>query len=91
LRPKAQKHQGNDTSSLGGVALDAEYGGMMTQAYGKLKGLLREPFHFDSVDLDFGIYRIINQKRAEIEHFIERGLAEIVDEVLSNAAAAPSS
>jgi hypothetical protein len=53
----------SDSSSLGRVALDAEYGGMMTQAYDKLKGLLRGLFQFDSADLDFGIYRIMNQRR----------------------------
>jgi len=75
------------SSLLGRVALDTEYGGMMTQAYDKLKGLLRELFQFDSADLDFGIYRIRNQKRAGVEHFIEHGLAEIVDEALSSGAA----
>jgi adenine-specific DNA-methyltransferase len=83
-----KREEDSDSSSLGRVALDVEYGGMMTQAYDKLKGLLRELFQFDSADLDFGIYRIMNQKRAEIEHFIEHGLAEIADEALSSGAAA---
>ena len=37
----------------------------------KLKAKLREIFQFESEDLDFGIYRIMNYKRKEIEEFIE--------------------
>ncbi len=44
----------------------------------RLKDLLRELFQFDAADLDFGIYRILNQRRAEIDEFIERGLLDIV-------------
>ncbi len=44
-----------------------------------LKLLLRKLFQFESADLDFGIYRIMNKKRAEIEKFIEKDLIEAVD------------
>lgn len=44
----------------------------------KLKTLLRELFQFDAANLDFGIYRIMNQRRAEIEDFVERGLLDAV-------------
>jgi len=37
----------------------------------QLKEKLRELFQFQSQDLDFGIYRIMNYKRREIEKFIE--------------------
>ena len=37
----------------------------------KLKKKLREIFQFENEDLDFGIYRIMNYKRKEIEEFIE--------------------
>ncbi|ACN99106.1 modification methylase, type III R/M system [Sulfurihydrogenibium azorense Az-Fu1] len=40
----------------------------------KLKEKLREIFQFESEDLDFGIYRIMNYKRKEIEEFIEKEL-----------------
>ncbi len=40
----------------------------------KVRGLLRELFQFDAQDLDFGIYRIMNFRRKEIEKFIEQGL-----------------
>lgn len=44
----------------------------------KLKDHLRELFQFDSSDLDFGIYRIMNFKRKEIENFIEHDLINAV-------------
>jgi adenine-specific DNA-methyltransferase len=40
----------------------------------KVKSLLRELFQFDNQDLDFGIYRIMNFKRKEIEKFIYQDL-----------------
>jgi adenine-specific DNA-methyltransferase len=40
----------------------------------KLKNKLKEIFQFESEDLDFGIYRIMNYKRKEIERFIEEQL-----------------
>lgn len=46
----------------------------------KFKNLLREIFQFDASDLDFGIYRILNYKRKQIEDFIENRLFKIVEE-----------
>jgi len=43
---------------------------MLTQ-YEKLKEILREMFQMDQADLDFGIYRIMNAKRDEIEKFLD--------------------
>jgi adenine-specific DNA-methyltransferase len=37
----------------------------------QLKLFLKEMFQFNSNDLDFGIYRIYNLKRKEIENFID--------------------
>ena len=52
----------------------------MTKDYRRdLQGLLRRLFQFDSADLDFGIYRIMNYKRDEIEKFIEEDLIKAVD------------
>jgi len=52
----------------------------MTNEYkNQLKRLLRNLFQFDSADLDFGIYRIMNKKRGEIERFIEEDLIDEVD------------
>ena len=47
-----------------------------------LKELLRELFQFDNAELDFGIYRIMNHKRAEIDRFLDVGLSKIVDDAL---------
>jgi len=52
----------------------------MTKDYRReLQGLLRKLFQFDLADLDFGIYRIMNYKRDEIEKFIEDDLIKAVD------------
>jgi adenine-specific DNA-methyltransferase len=56
-----------------------------------LQDLLRQLFQFESRELDFGIYRIMNHKRAEIEGFIQNGLAETVDEALRGGAVARQS
>jgi len=45
----------------------------------KLKGLLKTLFQFDCSELDFGIYRIMNYKRKEIEDFIEKDLIQAVE------------
>ena len=44
--------------------------------------LLRTLFQFDVADLDFGVYRILNQKRDDIEDFIQVDLVEAVREEL---------
>lgn len=46
----------------------------MTTNYEKLKALLRDLFQMDQADLDFGLYRIMNAKRDEIEKFLETDL-----------------
>lgn len=45
----------------------------------KFKALLNVLFQFDAADLDFGIYRIMNYKRKEIESFIQKDLIEAVE------------
>ncbi|HOM24058.1 MAG TPA: site-specific DNA-methyltransferase [Termitinemataceae bacterium] len=54
----------------------------------KFQNLLRELFQFDCADLDFGIYRIMNHKRAVIEHFIAEDLPQAIAEELSRGALA---
>lgn len=62
---------------------------MTVSAIEKLQGLLRELFQIDSsADLDFGIYRIMNHKRAEVERFIDEGLVRVVDEALAGGTVA---
>lgn len=50
----------------------------MSDARKKFQELLRDLFQFDCADLDFGIYRIMNQKRDLIEKFIEKDLLDAV-------------
>jgi len=57
----------------------------------KFQGLLKKLFQFDCAELDFGIYRIMNQKRAIIERFIEKDLLEAVTAELSSGALAQES
>ncbi len=53
---------------------------MTTDAPGRLQDLLKELFQFESKELDFGIYRIMNHKRTEIRRFIDEGLPTAVEE-----------
>ncbi|HEX5034656.1 MAG TPA: site-specific DNA-methyltransferase, partial [bacterium] len=46
----------------------------MSQKYEKLKGLLKELFQLDQPDLDFGLYRIMHAKAAEVTQFLDRDL-----------------
>jgi len=46
----------------------------MPTNFEKLKTLLGELFQLDQADLDFGIYRIMNQRRAEINTFLSKDL-----------------
>lgn len=52
----------------------------MNENYKKLVRLLRELFQIDQADLDFGIYRIMNQKSDEINDFLENDLIPQVEE-----------
>jgi adenine-specific DNA-methyltransferase len=60
----------------------------MTSPREKFQKLLRELFQFDNADLDFGIYRIMNHKRAVIDEFIEKDLLNPVSEELQKGALA---
>ncbi|MDO7787877.1 site-specific DNA-methyltransferase [Desulforamulus aquiferis] len=40
----------------------------------EFKKIIRQMFQFDQADLDFGIYRIMNQRRAEVERFLDQDL-----------------
>lgn len=52
--------------------------------YDKLKKLLAELFQLDQAELDFGIYRIMNQKRGEIMQFLDSDLLPQVKEAFSH-------
>jgi len=59
---------------------------MTTTPMEKFQSLLRELFQFDCADLDFGIYRIMNHKRAVIERFIGADLPKAIAEELARGA-----
>jgi adenine-specific DNA-methyltransferase len=46
----------------------------MNQKYEKLKTLLKELFQLDQPDLDFGIYRIMHARSAELTQFLDHDL-----------------
>lgn len=49
----------------------------------KLISKLKEMFQFGDSDLDFGIYRVLNCKRNEIENFIEKELPKQIENEVS--------
>ena len=48
----------------------------------KLQKLLQQLFRADDADLDFGIYRILNYRRDQIQKFIDVELPSIIDDAL---------
>jgi adenine-specific DNA-methyltransferase len=56
----------------------------MSQNCEKLKSLLTELFQLDHAELDFGIYRIMNARRKEIERFLKDDLCPQVVKILSD-------
>ena len=46
----------------------------MSQRYEKLKALLKELFQLDQPDLDFGLYRVMHAKSAEVSQFLDQDL-----------------
>jgi len=55
-----------------------------SQAFQQLKEQLREMFQLDRGDLDFGIYRVMNQKREDVTKFLDEQLLPQVREVLGD-------
>jgi len=46
------------------------------EKYEKFRSLLEQLFQFESADLDFGVYRIMNEKRDRIEDFLDEELQQ---------------
>ena len=55
----------------------------MSQSFDKLVTLLKELFQLDRSDLDFGFYRIMHAKSAEVTQFLEQDLLPQVQAALS--------
>ena len=56
--------------------------------YNELVTKLREIFQIDRPELDFGIYRILNARAGEINHYLEQRLPEKVKQALTAGTAA---
>ena len=54
----------------------------ISESLQKLQDLLQKLFRADAADLDFGIYRVINQRRKLIQAYIDRELPDIVEKAL---------
>ena len=54
----------------------------MSESLQKLQKLLRELFRADAAELTFGIYRIINYRRKQLDCFIDKELPAIVNDAL---------
>ena len=54
----------------------------MSQKYEKLKTLLQELFQLDQPDLDFGLYRVMHAKSAEVSQFLDNDLLPVVQAAL---------
>lgn len=46
----------------------------MSKKYEKLKTLLQELFQLDQPDLDFGLYRVMHARSAEVSQFLDKDL-----------------
>lgn len=55
----------------------------MSQKYEKLKVLLKELFQLDQPELDFGIYRILHARGAEVAQFLDKDLLPQVREAFA--------
>ena len=62
----------------------------MQESLQKLQELLQKLFRADAADLDFGIYRIIHDRRKQIQIFIDDELPTIVNTALDANAEATS-
>lgn len=63
---------------------------MATSYYESLIKKLKEIFMMDHAELDFGIYRIMNQKRSDIQDFLEKDLLPQVKQLLAENNSAAS-
>ncbi|OQC40773.1 MAG: DNA methylase [Acidobacteria bacterium ADurb.Bin051] len=55
----------------------------MSQKYEKLKTLLKELFQLDQPDLDFGFYRVMHARAAEVTQFLDQDLLPQVKAALA--------
>lgn len=56
-----------------------------SEPYNRLRKILAQMFQLDQAELDFGIYRIMNQKRAEINDFLDQDLLTQIHDTLASS------
>ena len=56
----------------------------MSDKLDRFVGLMKEIFELDKSDLDFGIYRIMNIRKDEIQKFLSDGLPKKVEDTLAS-------
>ena len=56
---------------------------MANERLDRFTKLLKEIFELDKSDLDFGIYRVMNLRKTEIETFLTERLPQMVQETLA--------
>lgn len=54
----------------------------ISESLQKLQKLLEKLFRADPADLDFGIYRIINHRREQVQTYIDDELPDIIENTL---------
>ena len=59
----------------------------MNEKKQRLLSLMREMFQLDQPDLDFGLYRIMHAKRAQVETFLETEFDQLIDKVFASRGA----
>ncbi len=59
----------------------------MNEKKQRLLSLMREMFQLDQPDLDFGLYRIMHAKRAQVETFLESEFDQLIDKVFASRGA----
>lgn len=56
---------------------------MANERLDRFTKLLKEIFELDNSDLDFGIYRVMNLRKTQIEEFLTQRLPQMVQETLA--------
>ena len=55
----------------------------MNERLNRFISLLKQIFELDKSDLDFGIYRVMNLRKTQIEEFLTQRLPQMVQETLA--------
>lgn len=82
--------QENDSPSIGlPYSLEGtKHINIMATQFERFKETLEKMLMLDQADLDFGIYRIMNQKRTDIEKYLNNNLKRQVADAVSNSSTA---